>query len=220
MKISKGKKLIIFGVVLVVIDQIIKVLVKTNMALGEHFNVFGDWFQILFVENEGMAFGMKFGGSAGKLALSLFRVVLCVLLCMWISRLLKRGTDRDPMLKKGGKADTELLAMRKVPTGVLVGLAMITAGAFGNIIDSLFYGVMFSASTAFDVASFGGGYAPLLFGKVVDMFYFPLWTWPDWVPLVGGRIFFEPVFNFADSCVSVGAVYLLLFQYKFFSSED
>lgn len=220
MKVSKGKKLIILGVLLVVIDQIIKVLVKTNMALGEHFSVFGDWFQILFVENEGMAFGMKFGGAAGKLALSLFRVVLCVLLCVWISRLLRRGTDRDPVLKKGGKPDSALLARRKVPTGVLVGLVMITAGAFGNIIDSLFYGVMFSASTAFDVASFGGSYAPVLFGKVVDMFYFPLWTWPDWVPLVGGHVFFEPVFNFADSCVTVGAIYLLLFQYKFFSSEE
>lgn len=211
MKIGKGKLLLIFGIVLVVIDQVIKVLVKTNMSLGEHFNVLGDWFQILFIENEGMAFGMKFGGMWGKLALSLFRIVLCALLCWWITKLVRRGTPRA-----GGKdAKREV-----VPTGVLVGLTLITAGAFGNIIDSLFYGLVFSESVPGQVAVFGGSYAPLLFGKVVDMFYFPLWTWPDWVPWLGGHIFFEPVFNFADSCVTVGAIYLILFQWKFFSKEE
>ncbi|MBR1574125.1 MAG: lipoprotein signal peptidase [Bacteroidales bacterium] len=211
MKIGKGKLLLIFGIVLVVIDQVIKVLVKTNMSLGEHFNVLGDWFQILFIENEGMAFGMKFGGMWGKLALSLFRIVLCTLLCWWITKLVRRGTPRA----KGEDAKREV-----VPTGVLVGLTLITAGAFGNIIDSLFYGLVFSESVPGQVAVFGGSYAPLLFGKVVDMFYFPLWTWPDWVPWLGGHIFFEPVFNFADSCVTVGAIYLILFQWKFFSKED
>ena len=103
---------------------------------------------------------------------------------------------------------------------MLVGLTLITAGALGNIFDCLFYGLVFSESTVMQVAQFGGSYAPFLFGKVVDMFYFPLFTWPDWVPLIGGDIFFSPVFNFADSCVSVGAVYLLLFQYKFFSAEE
>ena len=211
MKIGKGKLLLIFGIVLVVIDQVIKVLVKTNMSLGEHFNVLGDWFQILFIENEGMAFGMKFGGMWGKLALSLFRIVLCTLLCWWITKLVRRGTPRA----KGEDAKREV-----VPTGVLVGLTLITAGAFGNIIDSLFYGLVFSESVPGQVAVFGGSYAPLLFGKVVDMFYFPLWTWPDWVPWLGGHIFFEPVFNFADSCVTVGAIYLILFQWKFYSKED
>ena len=207
MKLSKGHKLLILGALLVVIDQVIKVLVKTNMTIGEHFNVLGDWFQILFIENEGMAFGMKFGGTVGKLCLSVFRVGLFGVLCWWISCLLKRGTQADP--------DHE-----KVPTGVLVGLVLITAGALGNIIDSLLYGVIFSASTPLEAATFGGSYAPVFFGKVVDMFYFPLWTWPDWMPLVGGDVFFEPVFNFADSCVSVGAVYLIIFQHRFFLTED
>lgn len=207
MKLSKGHKLLILGALLVVIDQVIKILVKTNMTIGEHFNVLGDWFQILFIENEGMAFGMKFGGSVGKLCLSVFRVGLFGVLCWWISGLLKRGTQADP--------DYE-----KVPTGVLVGLVLITAGALGNIIDSLLYGVIFSASTPLEAATFGGSYAPVFFGKVVDMFYFPLWTWPDWMPLVGGDVFFEPVFNFADSCVSVGAVYLIIFQHRFFLTED
>ena len=207
MKFSKGTKLLALGILLVIIDQVIKILVKTNMCLGEHFSVIGDWFQILFIENEGMAFGMKFGGAVGKACLSIFRIVLSAVLIWWISKLCKRGSDRDP-------------SRPAVPTGVLVGLTLITAGALGNIFDCLFYGLVFSESTVMQVAQFGGSYAPFLFGKVVDMFYFPLFTWPDWVPLVGGDIFFSPVFNFADSCVSVGAVYLLLFQYKFFSAEE
>ena len=214
MRISKGKRLLILGILLVVIDQVIKVLVKTNMSLGEHFNVLGNWFQILFIENEGMAFGMKFGGAAGKLCLSLFRIGLCALLCWWITRLVRKGTAAY------GPGNGSAAGKTPVPTGVLVGLTLITAGAFGNILDCLFYGMVFSASEPGVVASLGGSYAPFLFGRVVDMFYFPLWRWPDWVPLIGGDIFFEPVFNFADSCVTVGAFYLILFQYKFFASED
>ena len=208
---KKGKKLLLLGVLLVVIDQVTKVLVKTTMGIGDHINVFGEWFQILFIENEGMAFGMKFGGMWGKLALSLFRIVLCALLCWWITRLVRRGTP----LAKGDDKKKDV-----VPTGVLVGLTLITAGAFGNIIDCLFYGMVFSASGPGQVAMLGGSYAPFLFGKVVDMLYFPLFTWPDWVPWLGGHIFFEPVFNFADSCVTVGAIYLILFQWKFFSKEE
>lgn len=211
MKLSTGKKLLILGVILVVIDQIIKVLVKTDMTLGQHFNVIGNWFQILFIENEGMAFGMKFGGAVGKFLLSTFRIILCGVLCWWIAGLCRRGT---PEARKGDEDKT------MVPAGVLVGLTLITAGAFGNIIDSLFYGLLFSESTITDVAAFGGHYAPFLFGKVVDMFYFPLFTWPDWVPFLGGSIFFEPVFNFADSCVTVGAFYIILFQWRFFSDEE
>ncbi|MBR5384569.1 MAG: signal peptidase II [Bacteroidales bacterium] len=187
MKVSKGSALVILGAALVVIDQVIKVLVKTNLSIGEGFPVIGNWFRILFIENNGMAFGMAFGGVAGKLALTLFRLVLFGVLCWWIRRLLRRETP--------------------VPTGVVVGLTLITAGAFGNIVDCLLYGVVW-------------GYAPLMFGRVVDMFYFPLFTWPDWVPFVGGHIFFEPIFNFADSCVTVGAIYLILFQYKFFASDS
>lgn len=206
MKISKGKALLALGVALVVIDQIIKILVKSNMTIGEHFSVIGNWFQILFIENEGMAFGMKFGGVVGKLILTTFRLVLFAALCWWIHKLANRSVGEP-----------------KVPAGVLVGLTLITAGAFGNIVDCLLYGQIFSASTYSTVAEFGGNYAPVMLGKVVDMFYFPLidTTWPSWIPVIGGKAlkFFEPVFNFADSCVTVGAIYLILFQYKFFASE-
>ena len=201
-QLTKGKKLIILGVLLVVIDQIIKVLVKTNMALGEQIRVF-EWFRILFVENEGMAFGMKFGGWVGKLCLSLFRLILFGVLIWWIGKLLKD---------------------EKTPTGVVVGLTLITAGAFGNIVDCLCYGQLFGESTMTTVAAFGDSYAPVLFGKVVDMFYFPLFEfdWPHWMPLIGGQhfSFFDPVFNFADSCVTVGAFYLIFFQYKFFAGRE
>jgi len=210
MAIPKGKKLLILGIALVVIDQVIKFLVKTNMSIGDSFNVIGNWFKILFIENEGMAFGMKFGGAIGKLCLSLFRIVLCALLCYWITKLVRRGHDPEDVA----------VGTKPVPNGVLVGLTLITAGAFGNIIDCLFYGLIFSESAPGVVATLGGHYAPFLFGKVVDMLYFPLWTWPEWMPLVGGDIFFGPVFNFADSCVTVGAIYLILFQYKFFMTED
>ena len=189
-----GKKLLLLGTLLVVIDQVIKIVVKTHMEIGQSIHVAGDWFQILYIENNGMAFGMAFGGLAGKFALSFFRICLFGLLCWWISKLTKRN---DEAAVKGE-------AKKPVPTGVLVGLTLITAGALGNILDSLFYGMIFD-------------YAPFMFGRVVDMFYFPLWTWPESWPLVGGHIFFEPIFNFADSCVTVGALYLIIFQWKFFS---
>ena len=212
MRLSKGKRLLILGAVLVVIDQVVKVLVKTNMSIGQSITVFPDWFQILFIENKGMAFGMSFGGVIGKYALTAFRIVLFCFLTWWISQLLKRGTAADKKAEPGKPRAT-------VPMGVLVGLTLITAGALGNIIDCLFYGLVFTESAPGLVATWGH-YAPFMQGKVVDMFYFPLWTWPDWVPLVGGDIFFEPVFNFADSCVTVGAIYLILFHWKFFSKED
>ncbi len=205
MNISKGKKLLLLGVLLVVIDQIIKIVVKTNMEIGQHIHVIGNWFQILFIENEGMAFGMKFGGPVGKFLLSFFRIGLFAALCWWISSLVRKSVDEN-----GSQALLED-GTPKVPTGVLLGLTLITAGALGNIIDSLFYGIIFD-------------YAPFMFGKVVDMFYFPIidTTWPDWVPFVGGNdfLFFAPVFNFADSCVTVGALYLIFFQYKFFARSD
>ena len=180
MKIGKGTRLILLGVALVVIDQIIKVLVKTNMELGEQIMLIGQWCRLCFVENEGMAFGMAFGGKVGKLILSLIRVVLSGALIWWIHSLLKKD---------------------KVPTGVLVGLTLITAGAIGNLVDFMFYGLVWD-------------YAPFMFGKVVDMFYFPIIRTAEKV------IFFSPVFNFADSCVTIGAFYLVLFQWKFFSSDS
>ena len=169
MKIGKGKKLLLLGILLVVIDQVIKVLVKVNLPIGGGFHVIGNWFRILFIENEGMAFGMKFGGAVGKFLLSFFRVCLFGFLCWWITQLARRGTP------KGDEA------AKPVPTGVLVGLTLITAGALGNILDSLFYGQLFTASGPDTLATFGGSYAPLMFGKVVDMFYFPLidTTWPS-----------------------------------------
>ena len=203
MKLTKGKKLILLGCGLVIIDQVIKILVKTQMSLGESFNVLGDWFKILFIENEGMAFGLSFGPFWGKIILTTFRLGLFAVLVWWIGKLLKR---------------------KDVPTGVVVGLTLITAGALGNIIDCLFYGLIFSESLPGVVAEFGGHYAPLMLGKVVDMLYFPLidTTWPSWMPFIGGEPFrfFQPVFNFADSCVTVGAFYLILFQYKFFLKDD
>ena len=204
MKISKAKRLLILGVILVVIDQVIKILVKTNMQIGEHFSVIGNWFQIFFIENEGMAFGMKFGGAVGKFLLSFFRIALFGVLCWWIASLARKSVDSSgkPALLPDGKP--------AVPAGVLVGLTMITAGAFGNIIDSLFYGVIFD-------------YAPLMFGRVVDMFYFPLFhgTFPTWMPFWGGEpfIFFSPVFNFADACISVGVALFLIFYRKELDAE-
>ncbi len=205
MKVSEGKKLILLGMILVIFDQVVKILVKTNMEIGDHFNVIGNWFQIYFIENEGMAFGMKFGGTVGKFLLSLFRIGLFALLWWWIATLAKKRFDSEGkvVLKEDGR--------QKVPEGVLVGLTLITAGAFGNIIDCLFYGIIFN-------------YAPFMFGRVVDMLYFPLIDtfWPQWMPFVGGErlLFFAPVFNIADSCVTIGALYLIFFQYRFFLSED
>ena len=192
MKISKGTKLLILGTLLVIIDQIIKVLVKTNMGLGDTIDVIGDWFKLHFVLNEGMAFGMAFGGFWGKALLSIFRIVLFGALCWWIRSLAKK---------------------QETPTGVLVGLTLITAGAMGNIIDCLFYGLIWE-----DVTMVGAPFA-FMFGRVVDMFYFPLFDYKlPWMD--HPQTFFGAVFNFADSCVTVGAIYLLLFQYKFFSKDE
>ncbi len=191
MKISKGTWLIILGALLVVIDQIIKVLVKTQMDLGETINVIGDWFKLHFVLNKGMAFGMAFGGLTGKVLLSVFRIVLFAALCWWIKKLTK---------------------ISKTPVGVLIGLTLITAGALGNIIDCFFYGMIWP-----ETITPGAPFA-FLFGQVVDMFYFPLFDyqlpWMDYP-----QTFFGAVFNFADACVTCGAIYLLLFQYKFFAKD-
>ena len=192
---------IIMGIL--IIDQIIKILVKTNMYLGESISVFGDWFQLLFIENEGMAFGMAFGGSWGKILLSVFRLVASVGIAWGIIYLIKNNAR----------------------TFLIVSLSMIFAGAVGNIIDSCFYGLIFSESSA-EVATLfpdDGGYAPFLFGKVVDMFYFPIITatWPDWVPFVGGQqfTFFNAIFNFADAAITIG-IFMLLIDQLFSSKKD
>lgn len=203
MRLSKGGWISLLVILLLVTDQVIKFAVKLNMTIGESIPVFGNWFQICFIENNGMAFGMQFGGSIGKLALSLFRVVLIGFLIVYLRRLIKR-TD--------------------TPTGVLVGLALVLVGAIGNVIDCLFYGEIFSASTYTQVAQLfppDGGYTSFLYGKVVDMFYFPIidTTWPQWMPFCGGEhfIFFSPIFNFADAAISCGMIALILFYNKYLS---
>ena len=192
MKLNRRTGLVILGAVLVILDQVIKVLVKENISLGQSIHVIGNWFQLHFVLNKGMAFGMAFGGVWGKVILSLFRVVLFSGLCWWISKMARK---------------------ENTPTGVLVGLTMITAGALGNIIDCFFYGYIWP-ETIMPGAPF-----PFMFGQVVDMFYFPLFEYKlPWMEF--SRIFFGAVFNFADACVTCGAIYLLLFHYKFFSKEE
>lgn len=206
MKMTKKHGITLFVVLLLVIDQITKILVKTNMTIGQSINVLGDWFQIYFVENPGMAFGMEFGGDIGKLSLTIIRIILITFLIIYLRRILKKG---------------------ETPKGVIIGITMILAGAMGNVIDCLFYGVLFDASTFTQVAQFmpeGGGYAPVLFGKVVDMLYFPIidTTLPSWVPIWGGEnfVFFRAIFNLADSYVTCGAFYLIIFKWKFFSSKS
>lgn len=190
--LTDGKLSVMLIVVLLVIDQIIKVWVKTNMYLGESIRV-TDWFFIDFIENSGMAYGMTF---INKFVLSLLRIVAISVIGYYIWKQVKAHAR----------------------TCYIVFLSMILAGAAGNIFDSMFYGLIFNSSTPFSVSTvvpFGTGYADFLMGKVVDMFYFPLivTTWPDWMPLVGGDefIFFSPVFNFADACISVGVVLVLCF---------
>ena len=182
--------LVVFAVLL--IDQMIKIWVKTSMTLHESIHV-TDWFYITFIENNGMAFGMQLGS---KIVLSLFRVIAISALGYYIWLEVKRNAK----------------------TGYLVCLSFVLAGAAGNLIDCMFYGLMFNASSPYYLSyfvPFGTGYAPFLMGKVVDMFYFPLieTEWPTWMPFVGGDhfVFFSPVFNFADSCISVSVVWILLF---------
>ena len=183
---------LLFIVVLLVIDQVIKIAVKTNMHLYESIWI-TDWFQIHFIENNGMAFGLSF---INKYVLTIFRIVAVTLIAIYLHRQIQQGAR----------------------TIYIVLLSLLLAGAAGNIIDCMFYGEIFTASSPFYVSyivQFGQGYSGFLTGKVVDMFYFPLivTTWPDWMPFWGGEefIFFSPVFNFADACVSVSVVALFLF---------
>ena len=192
---TKGSLATIIVVAILLIDQLIKLWVKTNMCLHESIHVF-DWFYISFIENNGMAYGMQIGS---KLLLSLFRVVAIVFLVYYICQQVRRNAR----------------------TGYIVCLSLVLAGAAGNLIDCMFYGLIFDASGPHHVSmlvDMGTGYAPLLMGKVVDMFYFPLivTTWPEWVPFWGGEdfIFFSPVFNFADAAISCSVVWLLLFYRK------
>lgn len=204
------KKSVIVALVIIavlVLDQILKIWVKTNMYYGETFGILGlNWAQIHFVENEGAAFGLSYGGDTGKLILSVFRIFMVSFLIYMIRKMIKS----------------------KEPIGFLIFFALIIAGAIGNIIDSIFYGVIFSESSphAQNVAELfpeGGGYAKVFYGKVVDMLYFPLFEFrmPESSPLWSGQVvkFFRFVFNIADSAISVGVVGILLFYRKYFTKD-
>lgn len=200
------KRISIILALLLIADQLLKIWIKTHLALDESIVVFSDWFQLRFIENNGAAFGMQIANSGGfdwgKVALSTFRIGLCGFMFWYINRLIKS----------------------KAPSGAIVGMVLILAGAIGNIIDSALYGLLFSESTPYQVAEFGGSYAPFMMGKVVDMFYFPLFQWnscPSWLSfLVDSRnYFFGAIFNLADAYICVAVAYLAIFQYKFFNRE-
>ena len=192
---NKGLMAVCIVIAILVIDQVIKILVKTNMCLHDSIEI-TPWFFISFGENSGMAYGMTF---INKIVLSLFRIVAVSVIGYYIWLQVKENARR----------------------GYIICLAMIMAGAAGNIFDCMFYGLFFTKSTLYEpsyLVALGEGYAPFLQGKVVDMFYFPLieTTLPDWLPIWGGQpyVFFSPVFNFADACISVGVVLLLLLYRK------
>lgn len=199
MSIARKSFLTVFLILL--IDQVLKITIKSGMFLYQDIPVFGNWFIIKFIENNGMAFGVDLPGSYGKLVLSVFRIIAVIAIIFYMRHLVRA----------------------KAPGGLLIAMSFILAGAIGNILDSAFYGLVFSESTPFSKAVLfpsEGGYAGFLHGKVVDMFYFPIiqGTWPQWVPFKGGDYFefFRPVFNLADTSISLGVFSILIFQKRFF----
>jgi len=199
------KKAILIIFLVLLADQSLKIWVKTSMRMGESITIFPDWFFIHFTENEGMAFGMKLGGSYGKLLLSLFRIAAVMVMGWWLYKVSRIEGN----------------------TGLIVCISLIMAGALGNILDSAFYGLIFNESTYMQVAQLfppGGGYADFLHGKVVDMLYFPIFEtrFPDWIPIWGGEdfLFFRPIFNIADSSITIGVLLLILFQKRFFGNRE
>ena len=195
-----AKKSILLILLIIILDQVLKIWIKTHMVLGQEYHILGNWFIIHFIENNGMAFGMEIAGKFGKIILSLFRIGAVIGIGWYLFYLIKH----------------------KASTGLIFTISIIMAGALGNIIDSAFYGMIFSNSY-YHVASMfpaEGGYSSFLHGQVVDMFYFPIikGTFPDWIPFRGGDsfIFFRPVFNIADSSITVGVILILIFQKRFF----
>jgi len=201
---SAGKKSLLLIIAILVADQILKIWVKTHMQLGEDIPIFGRWGMLHFIENNGMAFGMEMGGKAGKLILSIFRII-AILAIVWFLRSIIR---------------------KNAHIGLILAVSSILAGAIGNIIDSAFYGIIFSESFNGHAILFppGGGYSSFLLGRVVDMFYFPVINthWPDWSPFRPGEslVFFRPVFNIADSAITCGVFAILLFQKRMFKNYN
>lgn len=199
---SKKSLAILTVVLAIILDQVIKIYVKTHFVLGEEYKIF-DWFIIHFTENNGMAMGIEFGGETGKLFLTLFRLVAVSAILYWLIGNIKRG----------------------VHNAVIIAIALIFSGAIGNIIDSVFYGVIFDSSQ-YKVATLFADqtYGKLFHGKVVDMFYFPMWEGilPEWIPFIGGDffIFFQYIFNPADAFISIGVALLFLFNKDAFPKEE
>jgi signal peptidase II len=197
---SSGKKAVLLIILILIIDQFLKIWVKTHMAIGEEIHLFGNWGILHFIENNGMEFGMEMGGKPGKLVLSVFRVVAIFGIGWFLASLVKR----------------------KANMGLILAVSAIMAGAIGNIIDSAFYGMIFSESYTQHAILFppGGGYSSFLHGRVVDMFYFPIINshWPQWSPFRPGEslVFFRPVFNIADSSITCGVISIVLFQKRMF----
>ncbi len=200
---SKKNIALLTLILAIAIDQIVKIYIKTNFYLQEEILVF-DWFRIHFVENNGMAMGFEFGGKAGKLFLTLFRIVAVGGIIYWLTNCIKKN----------------------MPTVVILSIALILAGAFGNILDSVFYGVIFDTPGGKGVATLFSKtpYGELFYGKVVDMFYFPIWEGilPEWIPFVGGDFFrfFNYIFNPADSYITAGVILLFIFSKKAFPKEE
>ena len=204
----KKRSLVAFAVIIgvLLIDQLLKFYIKTNFTLGGGFDILGlSWAKIHFVKNEGMAFGLELGGTYGKLLLTLFRLLAVGGIGYYLYTLI-----RD-----------------KANFGLIISIALVCAGAMGNIFDSVFYGIYFSESTFTQVAEFmpaGGGYTTVLHGHVVDMLYFPIADghWPEWMPFIGGKYyhFFRPVFNIADSAITTGVLSILIFQRRIFASPE
>jgi len=199
----KYRHVVFIVVLILIIDQALKFWIKTHLYMQQEFVILPNWFRIHFIENEGMAYGLKFGGDFGKILLTLFRLV-AVVIGFWYMR---------------------KLVAQKFHTGLLICGSLILAGAAGNLIDSMFYGLIFSDSS-YDIARFmpkEGGYGAFLHGRVVDMLYFPIYEGylPKWIPIKGGDyfIFFRPVFNIADAAISTGVITILVFQRRFFSKR-